>query len=336
MPTQRNNNAKKAPSRAKKAAGYVRKARRRAKRNKTRRRAVSAPVVMTALIFIIGIAYAVYLEYGNSAGKEVSAGQIIGEEGLSVHFIDVGQGDCSLILTESAAVLIDAGEVDEGAAAVDYIKSLGVERLDIIIATHPHSDHIGGLPDVIKAFDAGKIIVPRISEEMTPTTKTYENFLEAVRNKGLRLTAAKRGDIYALSEKEDEITIEILAPISDQYDNLNNYSVVCSVSYGDVSFLFTGDIEKEVEEEILDASGLTEADVLKVPHHGSGTSSSEEFLYAVNPGICVIQCGAGNSYGHPNAEAIERLLTTGADIYRTDLGGTVIAVSDEKTVSVTQ
>lgn len=238
---------------------------------------------------------------------------------LGVYFLDVGQGDSELIVSGDTAVLIDAGEAEYGKTVVKNIKALGIEKLDYIIATHPHADHIGGLAKVIESFDVGKIIAPRVSDELTPTTSVYEDFLDAVRAKGMKLTAAKAGNTYALDGAE----LEILAPLSDDYDDLNDFSVVCRVTKGDVSFLFTGDASKASEADMT-ASGIDlYADVLKVGHHGSKTASTNGFLAEVTPSVCVISCGSGNDYGHPTQAALSRLESYTKNIYRTDLNGTV-------------
>ncbi|MGN1416904.1 MAG: ComEC/Rec2 family competence protein [Oscillospiraceae bacterium] len=238
---------------------------------------------------------------------------------FGVYFFDVGQGDSELIVSGSTAVLIDAGEAEYGKTVVKNIKALGIEKLDYIIATHPHADHIGGLAEVIEGFEVGKIIAPRVSDELTPTTAVYESFLDTVRAKGMKLTAAKAGNTYSLDGAE----LEILAPLSDDYDDLNDFSVVCRVTKGDISFLFTGDASKASEADMTASGEELYADVLKVGHHGSKTASTNAFLEEVTPSVCVISCGKDNDYGHPAQAALSRLEKHTENIYRTDLNGNI-------------
>lgn len=238
---------------------------------------------------------------------------------FGVYFLDVGQGDSELIVSGDTAVLIDAGEAEYGKTVVKNIKALGIKKLDYIIATHPHADHIGGLAEVIESFEVGKVIAPRVSDELTPTTSVYENFLEAVKSKGMKLTAARAGNTYSLDGAE----LEILAPISDNYDDLNDFSVVCRVTKGNISFMFTGDASKASEADMTASGEDLYADVFKVGHHGSKTASTSAFLAEVTPSVCVISCGSGNDYGHPTQAALSRLEEHTKNICRTDLNGTV-------------
>ena len=248
---------------------------------------------------------------------------------FSVHYIDVGQGDCELIVSKDKTVLIDSGEYENATKVISYIQSLGITKLDYVIGTHPHSDHIGGLPEIIQSFEIGKVIAPKISVEMTPTTKTYKNFLSAVKDKGLKLTPATVGEEYQLDENT---VLKILAPLSD-YDSLNNYSIVCMVTHGENKFLFMGDAEKDAEGDLLETNADIDADVLKAGHHGSNSSSTMKFLSAVSPLYTVVSVGADNSYNHPSEKAIQRILKYSKDIYRTDLQGNIICISDGNNIS---
>jgi len=248
---------------------------------------------------------------------------------FSVHYIDVGQGDCELIVSKDKTVLIDSGEYENATKVISYIQSLGITKLDYVIGTHPHSDHIGGLPEIIQSFDIGKVIAPKISGEMTHTTKTYKNFLSAVKDKGLKLTPATVGEEYQLDENT---VLKILAPLSD-YDSLNNYSIVCMVTHGENKFLFMGDAEKDAEGDLLETNADIDADVLKAGHHGSNSSSTMKFLSAVYPLSTVVSVGADNSYNHPSEKAIQRILKYSKDIYRTDLQGNIICISDGNNIS---
>lgn len=248
---------------------------------------------------------------------------------MQVHFIDVGQGDCSLIESGDTAILIDTGEAENGEKICNYLEENDIDNIDCLILTHPHSDHMGAAAYVVENTDVEKIVMPKISEELTPTTKFYEKFLNAVSEKGLKLTAAEPG----MEIDAGEGTLEIIAPVED-YDDLNNYSIVLIARHGESSFLFTGDIEKKAEKDIIESGYLESADVLSVAHHGSRGSSSQEFLDIVNPEYCVISCGEGNSYGHPYEEAVERLSSFTDEIYRTDIDGTIIFTSEDGNITI--
>ncbi|HOV24898.1 MAG TPA: ComEC/Rec2 family competence protein [Pseudobacteroides sp.] len=245
---------------------------------------------------------------------------------LKVHFIDVGQGDSILILTPSGkTMLIDGGKNDKANFVKDYIGSLGLNKIDVVVGTHPHEDHIGGLDVVIDNFDIGSIYLPK----KTNNTKTFEDLLVSVKNKGLKIkTAAADTEINI----DPEINVQMLAPINTDYDDINNYSAVIKVSYKNNSFLFTGDAESLSEKEILSKGYDIKADVLKVGHHGSNSSTSSKFLQKVSPDFAVISVGLNNEYNHPHKAILERLSSANVKIYRTDEHGTIIAYSDGNTI----
>jgi competence protein ComEC len=222
-------------------------------------------------------------------------------------------------------MLIDAGNPENGPGIVSYIKNLGTQKLNFVLATHPHADHIGGMADVINAFDVEKIIMPKA----THTTRTFENLLLTIQNKGLKITAPVPGTEYKLGDA----SFTILAPNSSSYKDLNDYSVVIKLKYGSTSFLFTGDAEAVSENEILARGYDVKANVLKVGHHGSTSSTTERFLDAVSPRYAVICVGANNQYGHPAPETLSKLAERGIKIYRTDEAGTIVATSDGKSIS---
>lgn len=245
----------------------------------------------------------------------------ITEGNLEVHFIDVGQGDSTLIINGEESMLIDGGKNQDAESLVNYIRNQNITKLKYVIGTHPHEDHIGGLDKVIDNFDVEKVIMPNV----TATTKTFEDVLDSIMNKGLTITKAKSGDKYDLNGAE----IDILGPNSEKYSNLNNYSVVVKLTFGNNSFMFTGDAEELAEKEILEKYAYKlKSDVLKLGHHGSSTSNSEEFLSLVNPEFAVISLGKDNTYGHPHKEVLERVMAKDIHIYRTDEEGTIIVISD--------
>ena len=269
--------------------------------------------------YLLCIILLIFVLAGCGQGPEVSPGEArdLPEDGLLIHFIDVGQGDSILIQQKDHSMLVDAGENDQGEVVVSYLKEQGVTRLDYVIGTHPHSDHIGGLDDVIRAFETGRVFLP----PATHTTATFEDVLDAVQEKNLTLTQPKPGDSYALGDA----AFTILAPQADYGDDLNNWSVGIRLACAEGALVACGDAEAQAEEDIA-ASGLPlSADVLKVGHHGSSTSTSNAFLQAVSPAWAVISCGEGNSYGHPHEETLKKLEDAGVSVLRTDLLGDITA-----------
>lgn len=255
-----------------------------------------------------------------------------GSDGLlTCHFLDVDQADAELIfLPDGKTALIDAGDRGDGEEIVNYIKNQGISKIDYLIATHPHADHIGGMSDVIDYFEIGEVFAPKVADDDLPTSKTYEDFLTSITKKSVKTTAAKAG--ATLFEGED-YKAECLSPSNTDYDDLNHYSVVVKITYGIHSILFTGDAEMVNETEMLKGDYNLKSDLLKVGHHGSDSSSSKKFLKAVEPKYAIISCGEGNDYGHPHKEPLERLekLKNPPKIYRTDIDKTIIVKADGKT-----
>lgn len=245
---------------------------------------------------------------------------------MEVHFIDVGQADSILIKKGNESMLIDAGNNWDGDKIVKYLKEQNITKLKYLIGTHPHADHIGGMDTIIDNFEIEKIILPNV----TTNTKTFEDVLDSIIKKGLSITPAKAGSVYDLNGSE----IRTLAPNAKEYGNLNNYSVVVKVTNGSNAFLFTGDAEEISEREMIGKySNLLKSDVLKLGHHGSNTSTTQEFLDIVNPKYAVITVGKGNRYGHPDEEILNRLKIKGINLFRTDVDGNIIAVSDGDSIS---
>lgn len=251
---------------------------------------------------------------------------------LAVHFIDVGQADCILIQAPEQNVLIDAGDRGVGEEIEAYLRAQNVSRIDLLIATHPHADHIGSMDYIVSHFDIGKILFGEVPDDILPTSKTYENLLDAISDKGMRITKANPGDEYTLG---GGAKLTVLAPLK-AYDDLNNTSVVTRLDFAQTSYIFTGDAETESEKDILKKypHAQLQADVLKLGHHGSSTSSSRGFLEAVSPQIAIASCGTDNSYGHPHKETLQKLSKMGITLYRTDMDGTIVIASDGDNLSV--
>ncbi|MBN3346578.1 MBL fold metallo-hydrolase [Clostridium botulinum] len=247
-------------------------------------------------------------------GKEKNIGIV------TVHYINVGQGDSILIQQDGHNMLIDAGTNTAESTVVNYLKSKGITRLDYIIGTHPHEDHIGGLDKVIDNFTVDKVIMPKV----THTTQTFKDVITSMQNKRLKITISKVGDKYSLGVAD----FTILAPNNSSYSNLNNYSVVIKLKFGNRSFIFTGDAESLSEGEILAKQLDISGDVLKLGHHGSRTSTSQNFLDKVNPSYAIISCGKNNKYNHPHQETLNKIKAKNIKVYRTDEVGTIIATSN--------
>ena len=251
---------------------------------------------------------------------------------LSVHFIDVGQGDSTLIISGDRTVLIDAGDSEGGQAVRSYLVSQKVDHLDYIIATYPHSDHTGGIETVLESFETGTLLIPVFSENGKSEDDLYawHELNRTAEAAGIAMTEAVPGMTLDLGIS----SLSVLAPSGD-YDEINNYSVVTELTHGNNTFLLTGDAETESEADMLKSGVLEDIDVLKAGHHGSSTSTGSEFLEIVKPEYAVISCGAGNSYNHPSGSVMKRLGEYGVRVFRTDLQGSIIAKSDGKTICFT-
>lgn len=243
---------------------------------------------------------------------------------LEVHYIDIGQGDATLIKCGSATMLIDAGENDKGTLVQHYIKKQGVKTLDYLIVTHPDSDHCGGADVIITKYDIDKVIMPSFEKD----TNTYRDVIDAMDYKNYKITAPVVGNTYKLADAK----FTIIAP-NDDYEDANNSSVGIILEHGKKKFIFTGDAEEDAEADIVSNKIKISADVYKVNHHGSKTSSSSAFLKAIDPEYAVISCGENNEYGHPHAQTLNSLRTMGVKLFRTDEQGSIVATSDGKTIT---
>lgn len=243
------------------------------------------------------------------------------EKELLVHYIDIGQGDSILIQINNKNLLIDSGPGTASSKLFSYLDKYGVRKLDYIIATHPHEDHIGNMGSVIKKYVIGQFYAPKISS----STKTFESMTSALKQKKLKINVAKPGVSLDLGSG---INCDIIAPLNTHYDETNHYSAVVKLSFGSKKFLFMGDAEKVNERELLASKVDLNADVLKVGHHGSSSSSSKEFLEAVSPEIAVISCGKGNDYGHPHKETTIELNRRNITLYRTDINKDILLICD--------
>lgn len=296
--------------------------------------------VFIALFFYAeqtGLLEEAFPQHGTQGTVTAEEFPAVDEDELAVYFLDVGQGDSALLRIPNGEkpyyMLIDTGEYAYADGLTETLQSLGVEKIDALVCSHQHTDHMGCMARIVERFDIGGLYLPYLPAESVPTTSAYEALLTAVDETDTPVYALCRGAAIAVPES---VEVSVLAPEEDAaWDDLNNFSAVIRLQYGDTAFLFTGDAETESENIILDNGDLLSADVLKCGHHGSKTSSSEKFLSAVFPDYAIISCGIDNSYGHPHEETLQKLQDLGAEIIETDEDGTILATSDGSTVSVT-
>lgn len=271
----------------------------------------------TVLLSIFISALLLFSSCGNSSAVYLN----YDSNKLAVHYIDVGQGDSILIQLHGKNMLIDAGPTDSRNKLIKYLKKLKISKLDYVVETHPHEDHIGGMSKVLSTFTIGSFYAPRV----TTQTKSFEDMVRALDKKNLKIHVVKPGMSFDFGGKAN---CTVLAPNSEKYTDLNNYSTVIKFNYGNNKFLFTGDAQKLSEDEMIKKDYDLSCDVLKVGHHGSRSSTSDEFLKLVTPKIAVISCGKGNDYGHPHKPTLDKLKNINVIIYRTDIDGTITLVSD--------
>lgn len=271
-------------------------------------------------------------ETTNDSSQPVSDGNVVQnvEGEAKIWYLDVGQADSMLLQLPNGNdwdyVLIDAGTGQTEEALVSWLQEQGVTDIAAVIATHPHEDHIGGMDAVLEAIPVESLYMPEVKESLTPTTRCYEQMLDAAEAQQVQAVKGQSGvTVYG----EDGVKLELVGPEPQkEYDDLNEYSLVAKLTVGEKSFLFTGDSSEQAEADMIEAGEDLKADVLKIGHHGSSTATTKAFLQAVNPQVAVISCGIDNSYGHPHEETMQRLQEKALTIYRTDEDGTILATCD--------
>ncbi|EHK2355860.1 ComEC/Rec2 family competence protein [Clostridium perfringens] len=246
---------------------------------------------------------------------------------LMISYMDVGQGDAAYIKVNGNDILIDAGPRSNSKELLEQLKAKNIDDFELVIATHPHEDHIGGMVDVFKEYEVKAFYSPKI----THTTKTYENLVKAVKDEGLKTKELKGGMVIDLGEGAK---FEVFTPQKSEYEELNDYSPIMKLSFGDTSYLFTGDAEKLAEEEALAKYKTSlDSDVIKFGHHGSSSSSSNAFIEAVSPKYGIISCAKDNKYGHPHSETLDIIKKYNIKTFRTDTDGEIILTSDGKSIN---
>ena len=302
---------------------------RRKKLNKIKEILRAAVLAVVGLLILNRVFFHIRLPGADSAFAFFGAGfrpyAELGENEAAVYFLDTGQSDCSLIMTGTHNVLIDGGDLDSGNVITGALNALGVEKLDYVLLSHPHVDHFGGMTDIFRNVPVGKLLVPYVPDDMIPRTYNYSRLLAALEFYDIECEFVKSGDVFSLGDP----VLEIIAPIYNDYSELNDLSIVARFVHGENAFLFTGDLEAAAERDILETGVDIKADVLKVGHHGSAGSNSAEFLKSIAPEIAIAEAGVYNTYRHPRSEVIERLGAVGCrELYATSLNGNIAIISD--------
>ncbi|KAB1440963.1 ComEC/Rec2 family competence protein [Candidatus Galacturonibacter soehngenii] len=292
------------------------------KRNNRTRKKKQNKLLSSIIISIIIIASTIWSKENiENTNNNSLANDSFAVASMQVHFIDVGQADSILILSDDEAMLVDAGNNEDGTYLVKYLKEQGISKLKYVIATHPHEDHIGGMDDVINNFTVETVLMP----DVTHTTKTFEDVLNAMNENDLGITIPSVGEEYEIGKAK----FVVIAPNKEMDENnLNDASIGVKLMNGNNRFIMCGDAQKFSEKEMLQSGIDLSAQVYKVSHHGSNTATTDAFLKAISPEYAIIQCGENNSYGHPHKETLHKLEQMGVIVLRNDKNGTIIAISD--------
>lgn len=279
--------------------------------------------IITLIIVLIGGYFGLDL---TNIMSQNTLGPVDGE--LMISYLDVGQGDAAYIRVNDYDILIDAGPRSDVDKLMAQLEEKNIDDFEIVIATHPHEDHIGGMTDVFKKYNVESFYMPKVSHN----TKTFEYLVNAVSKEGIKITPLKAGMSIDLGSG---CKFDVYSPIYESYEDLNNYSPIMKLSFGEKSFIFTGDAEAHAEKEVLAKYPTNlDADVLKLGHHGSSTSSTDEFVSAISPEYGIISCGVDNKYGHPHKETLNTIKKYNIKAYRTDLQGEITLTSDGKTINI--
>ncbi len=292
-------------------------------KKKSSKKLTLTEIILALIIFILGLIFGDQVT-GPTENTATTGGLVDGKPAM--HFVDVGQGDCTLITYNGDAVLIDAGPVSAGDSAAEYVMSQ-VDAIDYFIITHPHEDHMGGAADILENIKVKNVIMPDHGVE----TKFYQNAMKQIADHKVNVIYSEAHAVYDTGN----IKITIIDSVIPDEENLNNISIIARIDVGSTSIMTTGDAEVEEEMQVVENytsilgsslydPAILDCDILKVGHHGSTTSSTSEFLDLVTPGVAVISCGVDNSYGHPHQETLDLFADYGFEVYRTDLSGTIV------------
>lgn len=302
-----------------------------ARRKKSENNKISLILILIIAVCIVVCSKVLPREVWDSAFEDMRlVSSLSSQAEMAVHFVDVGQGDCAVVESDGKYMLIDSGESDKAQTVINYLNNMGVESLDYCIVTHPHSDHMGSMAQVMEEFPVDTMIMPVLSEINIPTTSLYEKFLLSVEENCDQVIPGEAGYSFSMGE----VQVSLLGPC-EQDEDLNNMSIVAKVEYEDASFLFTGDCSFDEEEDIMDNYyNQLDCDVLKVGHHGSSGSTSADWLEAVEPEIAVISVGEDNSYGHPTKKVLSLLEDFDCVVYRTDEMGSIVLETDGESIAL--
>lgn len=283
--------------------------------------------IISAIVAVLIVAAAAVWFYFNPVGDNT-----VKNSGFKLTAVDIGQGDSIFIQCNGKNMLVDSGPVEGEDDLIKFLQSKNIKKLDYVLVTHQHADHIGGMPEVLKNFDVDRFIMYELPEQMVPTSKAYKKLLQSLLDYNITVKAAN--DMVGESFMLGDAKITVLGPIDGDTDNLNNLSVVTRVEYGDTAFILSGDAEKEEEKDIIKSGAELSADVYKVGHHGSKTSSTNKYLEAINPKYALISAGNDNSYNHPSEKTLEKLSEKGIEYYITKEDGDITVTSDGTNIKV--
>lgn len=295
--------------------------------NNDRKKQISKIIVTIAILLIAAVVTANQVgesepsNTGTQPNGQTSSSEVQNPQGeLRLTMIDCGQADSFLLEQNGETCLVDCGTRSTGKDVVQYLKNQGITKIDYLFGTHPHDDHMGGMYDVITNFEIGKVIIPKVKDG-TVTTNWYLKLMKELKQNSYNIEYVSLGTIYQLGQA----TINVIGPINEPDENKNNYSTVLKVSFGEMDIIMTGDAEKKVEQDIIESGINLDAEILKVGHHGSDTSTSEAFLDAISPDYALISTEVGNKYDHPIKVTMDNLKSRNIEVYRTDENGTVVA-----------
>lgn len=303
--------------------------------------------IITVILFALFVALALFFHFNDKywhidgvpttitllrwCGLGPKPDYVLKDGETSVTFIDVGQGDCTLIRTQNKTVLIDSGEEENYSAIMSFLRYAEIPQIDIVVVTHPHSDHCGSMAKILDSFKTQLVLMPELSDELEVDIPLYSKMMTAIDNNNIELDYAKAGDVYKL----DDAFLTVVGPVSNDYDDINENSIALRFDHGETSYLFMADIGYEAEFDIIDSGADIDVDILKVGHHGSAGSTSLEFLRYVTPDTAVFHVGKDNSYGHPKRVVFDRLNDAGCETaYSTMANGNIVFVSDGEKLDI--